>query len=112
MANQEGSNHPICKLSGPKYHEGHGFRNQKPQILGTWTLWATIEHIDPVGVRPSSLLLKEDELLPSPSLLTSIVRSFENELGLLLRSLIEVIQTNESGVSILADNLSPSHVPQ
>ena len=24
---------------GPEYYQGYGFWNQKPQILGTWTLW-------------------------------------------------------------------------
>ena len=34
-----GSKYPILKASGSKNHILNGFRDQKPQILGTWTLW-------------------------------------------------------------------------
>ena len=40
--NPRSSKYPIFKDSGPKYHEGYGFWNQKAQILGTWTLWESI----------------------------------------------------------------------
>ena len=36
-----GSKYPIFKDSGPKYHQEYGLWNQKPQILGTWTLGDT-----------------------------------------------------------------------
>ena len=29
-----GSKNPMFKVSGPKYHEGYGFWNQRPQMLG------------------------------------------------------------------------------
>ena len=34
-----GSKCPIFKDAGPKNHKWYAFWNQKPQILGTWTLW-------------------------------------------------------------------------
>ena len=37
-----GSKYPIFDDSGPKYHRGYGFWNQKPQVFGTWTLWARV----------------------------------------------------------------------
>ena len=33
-----GSKYPIFKASGPKNHSGYGFWNQKPGVLGAWTL--------------------------------------------------------------------------
>ena len=35
----ESSKYPMVKDSGPKYHEGHGFWDQQPSILSTWTLF-------------------------------------------------------------------------
>ena len=37
-----GSKYPIFQDSSPKYHYGHGFWDQRPYILGTWTLWGLI----------------------------------------------------------------------
>ena len=35
----QGSKYQNIKLSDPKYHSGYNFRNKKPLILHTWTLW-------------------------------------------------------------------------
>ena len=33
------SKFPIFEISDPKNHQGYGFLDQKPQILGAWTPW-------------------------------------------------------------------------
>ena len=35
----KGPQHTICEACGSTYHTLHGFWKQRPQILGTWTLW-------------------------------------------------------------------------
>ena len=41
-----GSKYPIFEVSGPQNHTLNGFWNQKPQMLGTWTLWVIFTDIN------------------------------------------------------------------
>ena len=41
----EGSGYPILEVSGSEKHTINGCRDQKPQILGTWTLWGCFREL-------------------------------------------------------------------
>ena len=65
IALPRGSKYPIFKVSCPKDHLEYGFWNQKPEVLGTWTLWVL-----PIGNLPTS------RVQPSMSLLLKSYRNY------------------------------------
>ena len=56
IRNSRGSKYPIFEVSGPNYNQEHGFGDQNPLTLGTWTLWGTYFPMPCSGLKPIGLL--------------------------------------------------------